>query len=508
MHRTGGSHHSKGRLRLILVIILLGGLLMYIAAGGSFRVDDDASSSGGPRIKSYQIPRNSKLDGKQLLDTIPKDHDSVPLEPQQNPRDHQPAAAIVDDSTPTDLLKFFVDDPSMETRCKETAAPELPSCDAFHFERKEHGSLPPLMVPFSTGQTTKDMVLKPATDVLGNPNIRHHPIFNIYANYTAVSSTVDEHRVLEFNGVHTEYGFDCEANVDFRLYHQCRAALCLEHETRRAQHPDKPSVGQFPLVDEEYMEYVMTLTTAYEAARSGSAYTFIELGARYGTWIVRAGVSFKLFDPVGKLNLLAVEGNCKWFRKMEEHVRCNHLHSDATKLLLSYAAPKSYNKVDVTNPSTFGQPRAVSLLEMLPGYDFVDMIDFDIQGFEWLTIEEPGALELMTQKIGFAHFGTHSTEIEKRVATAMQNNGWCVIYFYAGAHTKKLDRGHRCDTPFGPSVFNDGVLGLANLNFYPTLKGRCHKLSLGNLKSVAKTCYHKQDVVTTILERNPHEDVH
>ncbi|CUG69994.1 methyltransferase, putative [Bodo saltans] len=394
MHR-GGSHHSqKGRIRLIVAVLAAAGVLMYFAAGGSFKVEVD------DHIRTTPIDPNKDLSGVHSV------QDLTPA----------PVLAAADD----DLLKFFVNDPSIEVRCKETAAPNLPVCDAFHFDRKELSTLPPLMVPFTTGQTTKGMVLKPATEVLNNPSIKHHPIFSIYGNHTAVAAVTDEHRVLEFNGVHTEYDFDCEANVDFRLYHQCRAALCLEHETRLAAKAN--NVGQFPLVDEEYMEYIMTLTTAYEAARSGASYTFIELGARYGTWIVRAGVSFKLFDPVGKLNLLAVEGNCKWFRKMEEHVRCNHLVEES-KLILSYAAPKSYNKVEVANPSTFDKPRAVSMLEMLPGYDFVDMIDFDIQGFEWLTIEEPGALELMTQKIGFAHFGTHSTEIEKRVVSAMQNHG-------------------------------------------------------------------------------------
>jgi hypothetical protein len=259
--------------------------------------------------------------------------------------------------------------------------------------------------------------------------------------------------------------------------------------------------GMFPLEDEEYMEYVMTLTTAYEAARSGSSYTFIELGARYGTWIVRAGVSFKSFDPVGSLNLLAVEGNCHWFQKMVEHVRCNHLE-DETKLILSYAGPRSYNKVVIGRPETYTQPRAVSMLEMLPNYAFVDMVDFDIQGFEWLTIEEPGVIDAMSEKVGFLHFGTHSSEIEKRIVTALQPKEWCVLYFFAGAHTKKLDHGHRCHTPFGPSVFNDGSLGLANLRFYPNLKNSCRHVTLGSLRSVAKTCHFLPEI-TSIVERKP-----
>lgn len=477
---------SKIKLGLVTGLLIASGVVIFLIGGGAFHVSEDR------HVRTYPIPGNADFSGnKQIRDVVAGGvHDE-----EQQAHD-------------ADLLKDFVNDPSLEVRCKEfTAAPELPQCDPFaKLERKER-PLPQLMVPTSTGPTTVGMVLRPSKRA-------HHPIFEVYANMTAIAPSqgdadVNRRRVLEFNGVHTEYSFDCETGVDFRLYHQCRAALCLEHESRLNATPplaEEDTSGQFPLVDEEYMEYVMTLTTAYEAARSGSSYTFIELGARYGTWIVRAGASFKSFDPVGQLNLLAVEGNCKWFRKMEEHVRCNQLTQES-KLILSYAAPKSYNKVVVGQRDTYNSPRAVSLLEMLPGYEFVDMIDFDIQGFEWLAIEEPGVLELMTKKIGFAHFGTHSTEIEKRVITAMQQHGWCVVYFYAGAHTKKLDRGHRCETPFGPSVFNDGVLGLANLKFYPNLRGKCPKLSLGQLKNVAKTCFHSEDMVTKILERSPHESM-
>ena len=490
--------HRNVRLATIVGGLFLLGVLIVGLSGGEHHIigADDVNSHNDPSArKVISVPT---LPGKKNADA--------------------------------DHLEFFDyhKDPSFPVRCKETSLPSMPQCDAIKLSRRGIPA-PPLIVPvIPSGSTTRLMELHTAVEMTGNASIVHHPIFHLYAERTAVAS-FQASRVLEFNGVHTEYNFDCEANVDFRLYHQCRAALCLAHEAllnasslrqhaaasgeSSASHQSGSSavsgpremVGMFPLVDEEYMEYIMTLTTAYEAAKENRPYTFIELGARYGTWIVRAGASYKTFaqpnSATAVVNLLAVEGNCHWFQRMVEHVECNDLTAES-RLVLAYAAPMSYNKVRVGQTSTYNEPRAVSLLEMLANYEFVDMIDFDIQGFEWLAIEEQGVIDAMSDKVGFLHFGTHATDIEKRIVTALQAKGWCVVYFFAGAHTKKLNNGHRCATPFGPSLFNDGVLGLANEKFYKSLSGgACHKLSLGKgTRATAKTCY-SAPIMTSMLTK-------
>lgn len=432
------------------------------------------------------------------------------------------------------LLEQFLHDPSMTARCPEKSIPVIQECNELHLHYKPLARPPPLVVPVTSGSTTSTMVLHNATEFI--PGITHHSIFSLFSEKAAYylvgnepgqevreaaaggaeeiahnpfSSKMSTSRVLEFNGVHTEYHFDCDINVDFRQYHQVRAALCLGHEeewnrSAKMRQNDVTDVyhvdGMFPLVDEEYMEYVMTLTTAYDAATHNRPYTFVELGARYGTWIVRAGVSYRLFNTHDPLQLLAVEGNCHWFRKMEEHVRCNKLEAE-TNLILSYAAPRSYNKVKIQDPTTFANPRAVSLLDILHEYEVVDMIDFDIQGFEWFTLEEEGATEIFSEKVAFAHFGTHSSDIEKRIIPRLQQHGWCVTYFYAGAHTKRLNKGHKCNTPFGPSAFNDGALGMANLKYYPHLKKGCVQLQLPSPKHAARSCYFSEEIVKGVLLR-------
>lgn len=406
------------------------------------------------------------------------------------------------------LLDAFINDPSFSSRCTEPPVPTGAHCPSWPLATTAV-PLPDLVAPISTGPTTKGMRLRKMAEVVGYP-IAHHPIFSAYAG-AAFAPPWLENRVVEFTGAHTDYTYDCGEDVDFRLYHQCRAAMCLAYEQLRAaigRNASARQIGMFPLNDEEYFEMVMTLTTAMQAAEEGRGYAFIELGARYGTWIVRAGAAFRTMTAAlavkpAPLRLLAVEGNCGWFQKMREHVECNGMTADAD-LVLAYAAPRSFNKVQLGKAATFKEPRAVSLLDMLPSYDFVDMIDFDIQGFEFMTIQEEGAFELMSARVGFVHFGTHSTDIERNIATHAQANGWCVVYFFAGAHTKKLNRGHKCQTPFGPSLFNDGVLGIANPRFYPQLKDKCPKLSLASLKKTATTCHHVPEVLS-IMRRSKRE---
>ena len=450
----------------------------------------------------------------------------------------------------------FLGDPSMTVRCEEKTVPPS-SCDATGIRGWSLGlresELPPLQVGFTTGPTTSDMTLKGAF-FQGRPAVPH-PIFEEAKKRTAKmdgNSPEQGNRVFEFNGVHSAYEFDCLPSLDFRQYHQVRAALCTTHEDRSAAVLNKSRseyLGIFPIADEEYMEYALTLSTAWDAATSNRPYTYLELGARYGTWIARAGQSYRLFasqdgfTPVqqDRLRLLAVEGNCHWYRKMEEHIACNHLEMNSI-LLLSYVAPKSYNKVIIGDATSYAQPRAVSIAQLLqhfktysfqssakhlpgtsslpastplgnpsaasvsPPNPVVDMLDLDIQGFESISLEgEPEALEMMADQVAFVHFGTHGTRVEKTLLKLLQAHGFCLVYFFAGAHTKLLHKGHRCETPFGSSVFNDGVMGFANPKFYSKAIQRhfpqgCPVVKRPT-KGVASTCYWTP-LATTLLQRD------
>lgn len=406
------------------------------------------------------------------------------------------------------LQRDFVNDPSFDARCKAPPiAVDRQACPNTVFQTTE--IKPILEGPISRGETTAGMTVQPMDLVVRSSSkfdpkvalhkvdsvVAHHPVFFEFAKHT-YHDTFFADRVMEFNGAHAKFSYDCTPGIDFRNYHQVRAAMCAQHEKHMERHA-ADQVGYFPLMDEEYFEYVATLSTALDAAENNRPYTFIELGARYGTWIVRAGASYRhAGGAVDQLQLLAVEGNCEWFRKMEEHVACNGL-TNASQLILSYAAPKSYNSIDLKDRSTYTKARAVSLIDMLNAYDVVDMMDFDIQGFEALAVEEPTVMALMEDRVAFVHFGTHSTDIEGRLLHAFDARRWVLVYGFAGAHTKKLERGHMCDTPFGPSRYNDGAWGYANRKFYRTLSNAPRPV----FKRVNRVCYW-DPVSLTIIRRS------
>jgi hypothetical protein len=443
-----------------------------VAGGSSFHVDAPP-------------PTAAPSDGSE------PDATPVPRAPKAVPAVQRAAGGAAATTTKVDasLMRAFIRDASFDTRCKRPEiAVDLEQCVPPTFALRDTRAGLTLMGPTSKGETTDGMVVRPMQKVVaaladaaheryqrdGNGTLRHHPIFDAFAARTYAGKFVAG-RVIEFNGCHAKYEYDCakeqKAAGNFRAFHQVRAAMCAEYDAK-AERGDAAQVGMFPLVDEEYFEYIMALTTAWQAARAGRPYVFIELGARYGTWIARAGAAYRLFAPAAaaktQLKLLAIEATCEWFRKMEEHIKCNYLEAQS-ELILGYAAPRSYNNVKIGKPATYGEARSISLIDIAMAYEYIDMMDFDIQGFEAQTTEEPGAMDILSQRVGFIHFGTHGTKIEAALLARFRAAGWVVAYYFAGSHHKKLTASHRCATPFGPSGFNDGALGFANLKFYPQL---------------------------------------
>lgn len=565
------------------------------------------------------------------VDQLPKEDSSSRLQMSMSPLDKVPPLryAVTNGRTTADMNLFFTKDDD-SNRGGNDQVP-LPPKGSVHpsFEVYKRRTMRGALVGTLSHINKLVPMQKKVSEMLDNRNAKAGVLDGEWVGGHTLSAggsssalsvpaishkTLENTRVFEFNGVHTKYHFDCVPDIDFRQYHQVRAASCIDHERLYARavevarkggdslatfvdklkadqqlslddHDESGTqlgaylrvsasgnnkvgnserdekalsarlipnyVGLYPIVDEEYFEYSFTLAVAHDAAVNGRRFTFIELGARYGTWLVRAAAAYRLFYksneeqssfrsattqlsiPVDKLRLLAVEGNCYWFRRMEEHVRCNGLEPYST-LLLAYAAPISYNKVNPKSPDTYKLPRAVSIVQMVNHYveldkahkqqqksggddegastshskePAIDMIDFDIQGFETISIEhEEGAVEALTAHVGFIHFGTHGTEIEASLLRILQPKGWCVVYFYAGAHTKNLQKGHRCNTPYGSSVFNDGAMGLANMKYYkeafrPPGGGEPTCPSILNSKSkkvVKSTCYFAPQALTMI----------
>ncbi len=97
-----------------------------------------------------------------------------------------------------------------------------------------------------------------------------------------------------------------------------------------------------------------------------------------------------------------------------------------------------------------------ALSKILREFEFVDIVDMDIQGAEGPAIAE-GFAE-MDRRVKRLHVGTHSKEVEDQIRTVMTNGGWRNIWDFPCQTTT--------DTPFGKIAFGDGVQSWINPRFY------------------------------------------
>jgi hypothetical protein len=64
----------------------------------------------------------------------------------------------------------------------------------------------------------------------------------------------------------------------------------------------------YPVIDEEYFEWIDILKVVYNAVAAKRFFVAIELGARYGTWCTRAGVAYRLLSGNNDFKVIGLEG--------------------------------------------------------------------------------------------------------------------------------------------------------------------------------------------------------
>lgn len=97
------------------------------------------------------------------------------------------------------------------------------------------------------------------------------------------------------------------------------------------------------------------------------------------------------------------------------------------------------------------QKKLSSLLSAI-NEPIIDLCDFDIQGMEFIAIEE--AIDIINQRVKRLHIGTHSHEIEKDLISLLKKNGWKLIVAYPCLGVS--------DTEFGKVKFTDGIQSWIN----------------------------------------------
>ena len=214
-------------------------------------------------------------------------------------------------------------------------------------------------------------------------------------------------------------------------------------------------------MDEEYFEWLSLLRAVKHKLSQprNSPFVVAELGARYGTWTVRAGAAMRILQPFRPVQLLAVEADQSGFKWLQDHVRLNGL-GHATQAIRGFV---SDNKAQIEfqpweRDSKADSVPSFTLHELLSSYDHVDIIHCDIQGWERIF---PDSMELLSSKVAAIHFGTHNSEVHTRLRDAFLRGGWRVTQDIIGNGGKMPGRVE--DTAYGAiRILWDGVLAVEN----------------------------------------------
>ena len=251
----------------------------------------------------------------------------------------------------------------------------------------------------------------------------------------------------------------------------------------------------YPAFNEEYFEWIDLLESVVATRNS---YTMIELGAGTGRWAVRAASAVRHYNPNLSFRLIAVEAEPTHFEWMQLHFTDNGIdpnrHSLVHAALSDTPGEVSFyvgtERGDIAPDAWYGQKLtkdyevdilveqahygkyqvrrhasgarsitvpAITLVSILDGLDYVDLIDSDIQGAELSVIRS--SIDELDAKVKRLHIGTHGREIENELRQLLASHGWRCLADYPCFSLE--------ETPWGPIEFQDGVQSWVN----PSLTG-------------------------------------
>jgi FkbM family methyltransferase len=272
----------------------------------------------------------------------------------------------------------------------------------------------------------------------------HHPVFE---KFPAVTADRPRGFITDFVGSSFNGAWDGQADA---------------HEIPNYT----PSLPGF---DEEYFEWIDILESVCSAVES---HVFIELGAGYGRWSVRAGLAARLKGL--RPRLLLVEGhprNAQWAR---EALALNRLDREgsvieaaiaytggAVPFVVSHEEREllfdpcvAWDGATENGWGTILVP-TTTLEEVARSFERIDLIDMDLQRAERELVGH--SMDTLNRKVRRVHIGTHLPEIETELREAFTKAGWRNVWDFACG---KIN-----ETPYGPISFVDGVQGWINPRF-------------------------------------------
>ncbi len=259
---------------------------------------------------------------------------------------------------------------------------------------------------------------------LFNPHLpyefMHHPV--VY-RFPATEYAFDPDFIREFTGLKVRWQWDCKPGRDVVGYGYfdvvpSRRFKCKEHARLRSEGAKK-YVPDRPIVDDEYVQWENILDSVTTVPQGGE-FTYVELGARWGTWVSRAATVFRALRPDVRFRGIAVEADAVYVGYAKEVVAANDL---GDRVLVHH-----------------GYATAQVMAQLLQNVERVDFVDMDIQGAEKDLFEDAGFWKLAQQKIAKFGVGTHGTDMHALLLKKLKDGDWKILSENGFGTTEKCDQ--------------------------------------------------------------------
>ena len=196
--------------------------------------------------------------------------------------------------------------------------------------------------------------------------------------------------LVDFVGTKTLYEDDCgdweaaspaaAGGPRFRL---STHIACGRHDAFRAMGVGLtgiPVLGDLPIMDEEYFEWVSLLQAvdAYAEASPPRPFVVAGSGARHGTWAARSARAVRSKAPDALVDACVVAGDPTSYARMLAHLQRNVPPSMHHFFMLGVVANRSgENTAEVADKGQHQTVRTVSVADTLAKYVTVDIVHMD-----------------------------------------------------------------------------------------------------------------------------------
>lgn len=234
----------------------------------------------------------------------------------------------------------------------------------------------------------------------------------------------------------------------------------------------------YPEPDEEIFEWIDILESVVE---SKDSFVFVELGAGYGRWSIRAFKAAQVFGiPVDKINLITVEAERRHSDWLQKNMQLNHIPETILNHVEGAVSNfTGYGEFYVKQPDfkqdlskqarewygqslakgNWGATETVKVLRLKDileqaHFDVIDLIDMDLQGEDPIVLEDSQEL---FPKIKKFHIGTDSQKDAQAIKRVFSKHPSFKLIRSYPVHKKVY-------TKYGWIKFTDGVQTWVNLD--------------------------------------------